>query len=45
MNENRKEPKNKGKNMENQNCLMTLIFIILGGYVIMLGGYVIIFGD
>ena len=31
--------------MESQNCLMILIFIILGGYVIMFGGYVIIFGD
>ena len=33
------------KIMESQNCLMILIFIILGGYVIKLGGYVIIFGD
>ena len=31
--------------MESQNCLMILIFIILGGYVILLGGYVIILGD
>ena len=30
--------------MESQNCLMILIFIILGGYVIILGGYVIILG-
>ena len=31
--------------MESQNCLMILMFIILGGYVIILGGYVIMFGD
>ena len=30
--------------MESQNCLMILIFIILGGYVIILGAYVLIFG-
>ena len=30
--------------MESQNCLMILIFITLGGYVIILGGYVIILG-
>ena len=30
--------------MESQNCLMILIFIILGGYVIILGGYIIILG-
>ena len=29
------------RTMESQNCLMILIFIILGGYVIILGGYVI----
>ena len=33
------------RNMERQNCLMILLFIILGGYVIILSSYVIIFGD
>ena len=39
------EPNTKPNTMESQNCLMILIFIILGGYVIILGGYVVIFGD
>ena len=32
------------KNMESQNCLMILIFIILGNYVIIFGDYLIILG-
>ena len=34
----------RGSRMESQNCLMILIFIILGGYVIILGAYVFMFG-
>ena len=31
--------------MERQNCLVILLFIILGGYVIIFGTYAIILGD
>ena len=33
------------ESMERQNCLMVLVSIILGGYVIIFSSYVIIFGD
>ena len=33
------------QSMERQNCLMVLVSIILGGYVIIFSSYVIIFGD
>ena len=31
--------------MERQNCLMVVVSVILGGYVIIFSSYVIIFGD
>ena len=36
---------NAGFIMERQNCLMVLVSIILGGFVIIFSSYVIIFGD
>ena len=32
-------------NIERQNCLMVLVSIMLGGYVIIFSSYVIIFSD
>ena len=31
--------------MERQNCLMVVVSVILGGYVVIFSSYVIIFGD